>query len=755
MHITFRAAALAAIPLLTPLHAQAEPWSTETLEQRAAGFLQETWQARLEQVAQLLAAPEANQAMLQVLHGDHREYTARIRGLLSSLTHERWVERERAERTLIEVGTRARDLLQERAQSAETLEERWRTQRVLQRIMERGTEDEDRRIKLMRGYALVSLNLPNSEPLRRSLLSALGHTDSAVVNHALRALGHHGTDAEVGGLARQVEGGSVHRLTALCALARTGTKTAQETLLRLFDEGKLNEVEALHVLRVARARGDVAWFKAKLGTSGRALFKTALALELPAVGASPDCTMALVDRTALTGRFGGLSGDAAVVGNAIPGLAQFEAPFTTVGLLQFAEPVKNTTDARVFLVQGSMLHGKLLAIDPESVQLDNPTLGRVVVPRGAVQGIILSPDVDRLIGASQSTDRVKMSDNSSRDCELVSYVPARGFSVREAGADKTLATANVSALLLRRPGQTTTDATQYTRLTLRNGDRLLGHVVAASPSHIGFVLPIDSNRNAPGAVIECSGIATIEFLVGGGASWGYTIIADYSENRVLEVDEKGRVLFKLEEIFGAWDIECLDNGNVLVTEFSVSRVQEINRATGKPVWVFEDLKNPYDADRLQNGNTLIADTFGNRVIEVDAEGKIIWQFAADIRPFDCDRLANGNTLIADGLHERVIEVNREGQIVWEQRNLKLVHDADRLPNGNTLITLREARRVIEIDREGTVVFELKNLNNPSDADRLPNGNTLVAENGMVREFDRGGLEVWRQEVSWAVEANRY
>jgi hypothetical protein len=69
--------------------------------------------------------------------------------------------------------------------------------------------------------------------------------------------------------------------------------------------------------------------------------------------------------------------------------------------------------------------------------------------------------------------------------------------------------------------------------------------------------------------------------------------------------------------------------------------------------------------------------------------------------------------------------------------------------------LREAKRVVEVDRDGAVVFELKNLSHPSDADRLPNGNTLVAENGMVREFDRSGTEIWRKEMTWAVEANRY
>ena len=194
----------------------------------------------------------------------------------------------------------------------------------------------------------------------------------------------------------------------------------------------------------------------------------------------------------------------------------------------------------------------------------------------------------------------------------------------------------------------------------------------------------------------------------------YTLVADYSENRVVEYDEQGKVTFELDEVFGAWDAEALANGNVLMTEFSVSRVREVDR-TGKTVWTFEDLKNPYDADRLPNGNTLIADV----------------------------------------LKDRVIEVSPVGEIVWEVKNMPNCHDADRLKNGNTLITLRNKGAVVEVDADGQVLWELKNLSSPSDADRLPNGNTLVAENTRVREFDRDGKVVAEIKAVWAVEANRY
>ncbi len=231
-----------------------------------------------------------------------------------------------------------------------------------------------------------------------------------------------------------------------------------------------------------------------------------------------------------------------------------------------------------------------------------------------------------------------------------------------------------------------------------------------------------------------------------------TVIADYSDNRVI-VLAGNRIRSIMENVFGAWDAELTPDGGVLVTEFSVSRVQRYNRR-GKVVWAYEKLKNPYDADLLPSGNVLIADTFAGRVVEVNASGEEVWEYDGNIRPFDVDRLPNGNTLIADVIQDRVIEVNRDGEIVWQVGEVPNVHDADRLANGNTLITLRNKGTVLEVDPKGTIVWQVEKLSSPSDADRLPNGNTLIAENTRVREFDEDGKVVWQFRTTWAVEVNR-
>src|SRR5690606_23967594 len=46
-----------------------------------------------------------------------------------------------------------------------------------------------------------------------------------------------------------------------------------------------------------------------------------------------------------------------------------------------------------------------------------------------------------------------------------------------------------------------------------------------------------------------------------------TWVADYSENRLLAFDAAGVQVRSIEDIYGAWDVEPLPNGNLLVTEF--------------------------------------------------------------------------------------------------------------------------------------------------------------------------------------------
>lgn len=749
--------------LLSTATLRAQEWTDEELVAACPGFQSEDLQTQLVQVGRLVAAREqAFTALVARLHGDHREYRLKIDHLLDQLGDPNWQVREQAERTLIEIGGRARASIEQRKQDYRVLEQQIRCSRILDALEAKGHEQEDRERRLLRGLAATALYLDAEPRLLRSLRSALGHTDSGIADGALRALGRIGGDDDVDAVAQMlVYKAGFHRLAAVAALGRMRGDRALAVCRELLwppagsprlEGAALTRTEAMAIVRALHTRDDAGSRALLAELAGHADPVLAAAARVDATdgGTVTKAMFTLPDRRQLEAGFGGFFGDSQRLLGAIDGLPVAELSFGECDTIEFpGHALQPIVGVRVFLNQGSLVTGELLAVDPESVRVRSRLFGDLALPRGEVQGIAVDPELDRLVGASPDHDRVRLRSGQFLDGTVRSANGGR-FTVELAnGETHQLQAAAIAGLLFERPRMTEPDATIYTRVDLVSGERLIGFVADASPDHLAVSVPMLGAASMP-----LDQVTRLELGVGGGAMWGFTLIADYSDNRIVEVDDQGRIVFVLEEIFGAWDAECLDNGNLLITEFSVSRVQEVDRK-GKTIWSFEDLKNPYDADRLANGNTLIADTFGSRVIEVDPAGKVVWSYADNIRPFDCDRLPNGNTLIADQLKDRVLEVGPGGELLWEFKDVASAHDADRLPNGNTLITLRNKGSVIEVDREGKIVWELDGLNSPSDADRLPNGNTLVAENNRVREFDRRKNVVWQKEMTWAVEVNRY
>jgi hypothetical protein len=751
-------AALAALTFLPfGLRAQQE-WSLETLRERSGGFQEEEILPRLHQIAALVrSASEARDAITASIQGDHREYRLKIERFLDQLADDRWLARESAERTLVEIGARAMGQIEARAKDGATLEERVRAARVLDAIALRGTDDERREVRLLRGLVATAAYLEPDARLRQALLSALGHADPQVVEGALVALARNGTADDVPTLVGLLEGSPIQRMVAVGALADlAGPEALDATAKLLAEPGRLRTSEAAAALRSLWQRADAGPILQGLAASSDPVLAG-----LASVAGSPGATGAqaaatrvlLADGSEIDARLAGGSASTVHLTESLDGLTVLRLRLADCEALVFADhpPIADPNRVRLFLTQGSLLTGTLAGIDAETVQLQTEPFGLVRVPRTSVQGLALDPSLDRLVGATASTDRLRLLDNSLLDASILGAADGKlRYRLADGTEPEPMALDRVAGILFERPRLASSgDDETYARVETVRGERLLAHIGRLGASDIAVALP-----GIGTAMLPLTDVTQIEFGVGGGALWGFTLVADYSENRIVELDDQGREVFALEDVYGAWDAECLDNGNLLVTEFALNRVVEVTR-TGEVIWSFEQLRNPYDADRLPNGNTLIADTFGERVIEVDREGNIVWSMTG-VKPYDADRLPNGNTLIADGsIAERIIEVDRDGNVVWEINEIPCPFDADRLPNGNTLIAQRDLHRVREIDPAGNVVFELTDLESPSDADRLPNGNTIVAEEGGVREFDRRGVLVFELPLPWAVEVNRY
>jgi outer membrane protein assembly factor BamB len=188
---------------------------------------------------------------------------------------------------------------------------------------------------------------------------------------------------------------------------------------------------------------------------------------------------------------------------------------------------------------------------------------------------------------------------------------------------------------------------------------------------------------------------------------GDTLIAELGKNpRIIEVAKDGtiNVEVKLQPETDNVHMQTrmarkLPNGNYLVPHLLAFAVKEYN-PTGKVVNEFKtdtehfggrDAKNwPFTAIRIpgppwgsrSKESTIVGCTYGNRVVEFDAEGKIVWELTnKDVNGIIKDacgvqRLPNGNTVVAcygkkDGV--KLFEVNKEKQIVWQYDGPYRVH----------------------------------------------------------------------------------
>src|SRR5690606_27729383 len=103
---------------------------------------------------------------------------------------------------------------------------------------------------------------------------------------------------------------------------------------------------------------------------------------------------------------------------------------------------------------------------------------------------------------------------------------------------RRVALAEVAGVLFRRPPLQAPTDTLYARVELTGGERLLAHVGLARADAMGLSVP-----GVGSTLVPTTSVARIEFNVGGGALWGFTLVADYSANTVSELDEQGRVVF--------------------------------------------------------------------------------------------------------------------------------------------------------------------------------------------------------------------
>jgi hypothetical protein len=264
------------------------------------------------------------------------------------------------------------------------------------------------------------------------------------------------------------------------------------------------------------------------------------------------------------------------------------------------------------------------------------------------------------------------------------------------------------------------------------------------------------------------------------------VIADQYNNRVIEIDPTGRIVWSFGDgkavpgptsVVAPNDAERLRNGQTLISGTgdpgaagpacaaldaggcADNRVLLVNQDGGL-AWTYTDLSAPVCARVLANGDVLVTDQGNNRIIEVAPDAgptaAPLWSYGptTDAGPFlngpnSAERTASGTTVIADEGNGRVVEVAQDGGLVWQYAlptndagESPEVAYASRLPNGDTLITDSTDDLILEVAPDGGVVWQYHDVGDagptgPTRAVRLASGHTLISNqtDGRVFEID--------------------
>ena len=274
---------------------------------------------------------------------------------------------------------------------------------------------------------------------------------------------------------------------------------------------------------------------------------------------------------------------------------------------------------------------------------------------------------------------------------------------------------------------------------------------------------------------------------------GNILIADQFNNRVIETDPNGNILwryglgpndFTFRSPIGVNDAERVGQDTLMAATGTPAGVvpgapngAADNRVLlvdphGRTLWEygrfgetgdgFDLLNTPVQCTWLSKGNVLITDQGNNRIIEVNKQQRIVWQYpGSNSNPDDqlnspnsAELLTNGNVLISDENNNRVIEVT-PGDVIANTYTaggtIGAVAFASRLANGDTLITDAGNSRAVEVDTNDVIVWQYytnldpDSLANPlpSRAVRLKNGDTLISDqfNNRVIRVNTGGTIV--------------
>lgn len=225
---------------------------------------------------------------------------------------------------------------------------------------------------------------------------------------------------------------------------------------------------------------------------------------------------------------------------------------------------------------------------------------------------------------------------------------------------------------------------------------------------------------------------------------GNTLIVLLDKGKVIDLDNRNKPRFEIDNLDFPLDVQLLPDDHVLVAEHSGGRVTERDKK-GEIVWE-KKIDNPLVAQRLPNGNTFVCTH--TQLLEFDKAGKQVYSYASPRGEqfMKAMKLPNGDyAFIAQLGVTRFVRMTPQNKEIAsfgvDVRTSGGRIDVTR--KGHVLVPENANNRVVEYDANGKIVWEVA-VEQPIAALRLPNGHTIVTSMNQLRavELDRSGREVW-------------
>jgi hypothetical protein len=219
---------------------------------------------------------------------------------------------------------------------------------------------------------------------------------------------------------------------------------------------------------------------------------------------------------------------------------------------------------------------------------------------------------------------------------------------------------------------------------------------------------------------------------------GYTLIVEYSSNRVWEAAADGSVRWELRGLSGPMDAQVLPGGRVLVAESGTLSERDFK---GNVKWEKKLDFAATGCQRLANGNTFVP-SYG-AVTEFAPDGSVVYSFKLETGSNAIRKMRNGH--IAYALDGEIVEADTTGKKVQSipLPNHTMYVGLQDLPGDRFVVANSASGRVLEVDAAGKVLWEGK-VEDACGVERLPNGDTLVATNRKVVELNKDGKAVWEK-----------